>query len=82
MTDCAVLRGVAPLGAASKSAAAAAQAVVAAEGGHRCSPRRRGNPMVLIELVKVIAANPGASRRWAAEPLPLTDRLSAVLGLP
>src|SRR6202035_6024576 len=38
-----------------------------------------GNPMALIELAKVIAADPGASRRWAAEPLPLTDRLSAVL---
>jgi DNA-binding CsgD family transcriptional regulator len=38
-----------------------------------------GNPMALIELARVIAADPGASRRWAAEPLPLTDRLSAVL---
>src|SRR6185312_9149488 len=38
-----------------------------------------GNPMALIELAKVIAADPAASRRWAAEPLPLTDRLSAVL---
>jgi DNA-binding CsgD family transcriptional regulator len=38
-----------------------------------------GNPMALIELAKVIAADPGASRRWAAEPLPLTDRLSAVI---
>jgi DNA-binding CsgD family transcriptional regulator len=38
-----------------------------------------GNPMALIELAKVIADDPGASRRWAAEPLPLTDRLSAVL---
>ena len=35
--------------------------------------------MALIELAKVIADDPGASRRWAAEPLPLTDRLSAVL---
>jgi len=41
-----------------------------------------GNPMALIELAKVIADDPAASRRWAAEPLPLTDRLSAVLGLP
>jgi DNA-binding CsgD family transcriptional regulator len=40
-----------------------------------------GNPMALIELAKVIAADPGASRRWAAEPLPLTDRLSAVISL-
>jgi DNA-binding CsgD family transcriptional regulator/tetratricopeptide (TPR) repeat protein len=38
-----------------------------------------GNPMALIELAKAIADDPGASRRWAAEPLPLTDRLSAVI---
>src|SRR6202034_1425022 len=38
-----------------------------------------GNPMALIELAKVIAADPGASRRGTAEPLPLTDRLSAVI---
>jgi DNA-binding CsgD family transcriptional regulator len=38
-----------------------------------------GNPMALIELAKVVADDPAASRRWAAEPLPLTDRLSAVL---
>jgi DNA-binding CsgD family transcriptional regulator len=38
-----------------------------------------GNPMALIELAQVIAEDPAASRRWAAEPLPLTDRLSAVL---
>ena len=38
-----------------------------------------GNPMALIELAKVIADDPAASRRWAAEPLPLTDRLTAVL---
>jgi Pyridine nucleotide-disulphide oxidoreductase, dimerisation domain/Pyridine nucleotide-disulphide oxidoreductase/AAA ATPase domain len=38
-----------------------------------------GNPMALIELAKVIADDPGASRRWAAEPLPPTDRLTAVL---
>jgi len=35
--------------------------------------------LALIELATVIADDPGASRRWAAEPLPLTDRLSAVL---
>jgi hypothetical protein len=35
--------------------------------------------MALIELAKVIAADPAASRRWAAEPLPLTDRLSTVI---
>jgi DNA-binding CsgD family transcriptional regulator len=38
-----------------------------------------GNPMALLELAKVIADDPAASRRWAAEPLPLTDRLSAVI---
>ena len=38
-----------------------------------------GNPLALIELATVIADDPGASRRWAAEPLPLTDRLSAVI---
>jgi DNA-binding CsgD family transcriptional regulator len=38
-----------------------------------------GNPMALIELAKVIADDPAASRRWAAEPLPPSDRLSAVL---
>jgi hypothetical protein len=38
-----------------------------------------GNPMALIELAKAIAEDPAASRRWAVEPLPLTDRLSAVL---
>jgi DNA-binding CsgD family transcriptional regulator len=38
-----------------------------------------GNPMALIELAKAIADDPAASRRWAAEPLPLTDRLSAVI---
>ena len=38
-----------------------------------------GNPMALIELATVIADDPAASRRWAAEPLPPGDRLSAVL---
>ena len=38
-----------------------------------------GNPLALIELATVIADDPGASRRWAAEPLPLTERLSAVI---
>src|ERR1700733_12497779 len=38
-----------------------------------------GNPMALIELAKVVADDPDASRRWAAEPLPPTDRLSAVI---
>jgi DNA-binding CsgD family transcriptional regulator len=39
----------------------------------------QGNPMALIELAKVIAADPAASRRWIAEPLPLSDRLRAVI---
>jgi DNA-binding CsgD family transcriptional regulator len=38
-----------------------------------------GNPMALIELAKVVAADPEASRRWAAELLPPTDRLRAVI---
>jgi hypothetical protein len=38
-----------------------------------------GNPMALIELAKVIAADPTAGRRWDAEPLPLTDRLTAII---
>jgi DNA-binding CsgD family transcriptional regulator len=38
-----------------------------------------GNPMALIELSRVIAADPAAGRRWAAEPLPPTDRLAAVI---
>ena len=38
-----------------------------------------GNPMALIELAKVIADDPAASRRWAAEPLPPSDRLTAVI---
>jgi DNA-binding CsgD family transcriptional regulator len=39
-----------------------------------------GNPMALIALAKAIAADPAAGRRWAAEPLPLSDRLMAVIG--
>jgi DNA-binding CsgD family transcriptional regulator/tetratricopeptide (TPR) repeat protein len=38
-----------------------------------------GNPMALIELSKVVADDPAASRRWADEPLPPSDRLAAVL---
>ncbi len=38
-----------------------------------------GNPLALIELSKIIAADPGAGRRWAAEPVPLTGRLSAIM---
>jgi hypothetical protein len=35
--------------------------------------------MALIELAQVVAGDPEASRRWAAEPLRPTDRLSAVI---
>jgi DNA-binding CsgD family transcriptional regulator len=38
-----------------------------------------GNPMALIELSKVVAADPAASRRWTDEPLPPTERLRAVI---
>jgi len=38
-----------------------------------------GNPLALIELSKAIAADPAAGRGWGAEPLPLTDRLTAVM---
>jgi DNA-binding CsgD family transcriptional regulator len=38
-----------------------------------------GNPLALIELAKVIAADPSVGRRWGAEPLPLSRQLSAVL---
>jgi DNA-binding CsgD family transcriptional regulator len=38
-----------------------------------------GNPMALTELARVIAADPAAGRRWAAEPLPLGDRLQAIM---
>jgi len=38
-----------------------------------------GNPLALIELAQVIAADPAAGRRWAAEPLPLSRKLAAVL---
>ncbi len=38
-----------------------------------------GNPMALIELSRVIAADPAAGRRWAAEPLPPTERLAAII---
>ncbi len=51
----------------------------------RCRAREQvlaqaaGNPMALIELSRVIAADPAAGRRWAAEPLPPTERLAAVI---
>jgi predicted ATPase len=38
-----------------------------------------GNPLALIELAKVIAADPSVGRRWGAEPLPLSRQLSAVI---
>ena len=36
-----------------------------------------GNPLALIELGRVIAAEPDAGRGWSAAPLPVTDRLRA-----
>jgi predicted ATPase len=38
-----------------------------------------GNPMVLIELSRIIAADPAAGRRWPVEPLPPTERLAAII---
>ena len=38
-----------------------------------------GNPMALIELSTVIAADPAAGRHWELEPLPLTSRLTSVI---
>jgi DNA-binding CsgD family transcriptional regulator len=38
-----------------------------------------GNPLALIELAKVIAADPAAGRGWADEPLPLTSRLTGIM---
>jgi DNA-binding CsgD family transcriptional regulator len=38
-----------------------------------------GNPMVLIELARVIAADPAAGRRWDAELLPPTERLATII---
>ena len=38
-----------------------------------------GNPLALIELSKVIAADPTAGRLWADEPLPLTGQLTAIM---
>ena len=37
-----------------------------------------GNPMALVELARIIATDPAAGRRWAAEPLRPTDRLAAI----
>jgi DNA-binding CsgD family transcriptional regulator len=38
-----------------------------------------GNPMALIELSRIIAADPAAGRRWAAELLPPTERLATII---
>jgi DNA-binding CsgD family transcriptional regulator/tetratricopeptide (TPR) repeat protein len=38
-----------------------------------------GNPMALIELSRIIAADPAAGRRWETEPLPPTERLAAIV---
>jgi len=38
-----------------------------------------GNPMALIELSRAIAADGAAGRRWSSEPLPLTNRLTALI---
>jgi DNA-binding CsgD family transcriptional regulator len=38
-----------------------------------------GNPLALIELSKVVASDPDAGRRWAAELLPLTGQLTAIM---
>ncbi len=37
-----------------------------------------GNPMALVELAQAIADDPTEGRRWDTEPLPLTERLSAL----
>jgi len=46
---------------------------------HQVLTQAAGNPLALIELTKAIAADPGAGRRWAAEPLPLTGRLTRIM---
>ncbi|HEY6492376.1 MAG TPA: AAA family ATPase [Trebonia sp.] len=38
-----------------------------------------GNPLALIELARAVATDPAASQRWAVEPLPPGDRLTAVI---
>jgi len=54
-----------------------------------CPPRGRaraqvlaqaaGNPLALIELTRTVTGDPAAERTWAGLPLPLTDRLNAML---
>ena len=46
---------------------------------HQVLAQAAGNPLALIEFAKTIAADPGAARRWAAEPLPLTGRLTGLM---
>ena len=38
-----------------------------------------GNPLALIELSRMVAADPDAGRRWATELLPLTSQLTAFM---
>jgi tetratricopeptide (TPR) repeat protein len=38
-----------------------------------------GNPLALVEMARVIADDPTAGRRWATQPLPPGDRLTAVI---
>ncbi|MGW2960386.1 AAA family ATPase [Streptomyces sp. NPDC001220] len=38
-----------------------------------------GNPLALIELARMIAADPDAGRRWTAQPLPPTGQLTAIM---
>jgi len=38
-----------------------------------------GNPQALIELARVIASDPSAGQRFAPEPIPLSDGLTAML---
>ncbi|WP_433455421.1 AAA family ATPase [Streptomyces sp. CA-142005] len=38
-----------------------------------------GNPLALIELARMISVDPDAGRRWTAEPLPLTEQLTALM---
>ena len=70
-----------PLSLPGRRPAAGRAAAPAARPGPRAGarPRRPGNPLALIELSKMIAADPDAGRRWAAEPLPLTDQLTAIM---
>ncbi len=39
-----------------------------------------GNPLALVELARAVSGSPSAALRWAAAPLPLTDRLYEVYG--